>query len=176
MSTDPYNKSGYRMFIGCMIFTAVFFVYIAFIHPGVKDVDKNLVKDYDPNVQTKVFDLAAVQEPWVPSEDMVKAGQKLYAANCASCHGADYKGVAAMGARNFVEGKWKKGGTSIELFQTIQNGLPPDPKVPAIMASFKHLPKNDRWALVQFIRSVTQNKIPDDNAALAKFAVSSEAE
>jgi mono/diheme cytochrome c family protein len=176
MSTDPYNKSGYRVFIGCMVITTVFFIYISFIHPGVKNVDKNLIKDYNPNAPVSAFDLATVQEPWVPSEDMVKAGQKIYSANCVACHGADYKGVAAMGARNFVEGKWKKGGSSIDLFKTLQNGLPQDPAVPALMASFKHLPKNDRWALVQFVRSVTNNKVADDATALAKFAQSDEAQ
>lgn len=176
MSTDPYNKSGFNIFIACMVITAVFFIYISFIHPGVKNVDKNLVMDYDPNVKVKAFDLASASEPWVSSPEMIEAGKKVYSANCVTCHGADYKGVAAMGARNFVEGKWKKGGSSIDLYKTIQNGLPPDPKVPAVMVSFKSLPKNERWALVQLIRSVTQNKVQDDPAALAKFAQSSEAE
>lgn len=176
MSTDPYNKTGFNIFIGCMIFTAVFFTYIAFIHPGVKNVDKNLVKDYNPNVQTKTFDLASVEQPWVSSPEMVKAGQKSYSANCVACHGADYKGVAAMGARNLIEGQWKKGGTTVALYQTLQNGLEQDPKVPAIMASFKHLPKNERWALVHLIRSITQNKPADDEKALASFAQSDKAD
>ncbi len=175
MSTDPYNKSGYFIFIGCMVFTAVFFIYIAFIHPGVKNIDKNLVKNYDPNVVVKTFDLASVQQPWVTSEDMIKAGQKTYSANCVSCHAADYQGVAAMGARNLIEGKWKMGGTSVALYKTLQNGLKPDPTVAAVMVSFKNLPKNERWALVHLIRSVTKNKITDDMNELTKFAESGEA-
>lgn len=171
MSTDPYNKSGFMVFIGCMIFTAVFFIYIAFIHPGVKNVDKNLVLDYDPNAPVKSFDLASVEEPWVYSEDMVKAGQKVYTtATCVTCHGADYKGIAAMGARDLVAGQWKQGGTSIDLFKTITNGIPGTG-----MAPFKHVSKNERWALVHLIRSITQNKPADDANALADFAKSSEA-
>lgn len=175
MSTDPYNKSGYIVFLGCMVFTAIFFIYIAFIHPGVKDVDKNLVKDYNPNSTAKSFDLATVQDPWVSSEDMIKAGQKSYSVNCTTCHAADYKGVAAMGARNLIEGQWKMGGSSVELFKTLQNGLKPDPAVPAVMVSFKNLPKNERWALVHLIRSVTKNKTQDNQDELIKFAQSSEA-
>lgn len=30
-----YNRSGYLAFMFCMAFTIIFFVYIAFIHPGV---------------------------------------------------------------------------------------------------------------------------------------------
>ncbi len=176
MSTDPYNKSGFRVFNGCMIFTAVFFIYIAFIHPGVKNVDKNLVKDYNPNLQAKTFDLTAVEEPWVSSGEMITAGQKVYSANCVACHGADYKGVAAMGARNLIEGNWKKGGTSIALYKTLQNGLESDPKVPAIMASFKHLPKNERWAVIHLIRSITKNEVADDKDELVKFAISEKAD
>lgn len=175
MSTDPYNKSGYIVFMGCMVFTTIFFIYISFIHPGVKNVDKNLVLDYNPNEAVKNFDLASVAEPWVSSEDMIKAGQKSYSANCVACHGADYKGVAAMGARNLVEGQWKMGGSSVELYKTLQNGLKPDPAVPAVMVSFKNLPKNERWALVHLIRSVTKNKTEDKNDELVKFAKSAEA-
>jgi hypothetical protein len=38
------------------------------------------------------------------------------------------------------------------------------------MASFGHLPAADRWSLVQFIRSITQNKVKDDTAKLEAFA------
>lgn len=176
MSNDPYNKSGFYMFMGCMVFTAVFFIYIAFIHPGVSNIDKNLIKNYNPNEQVETFELASVEQPWVSSEQMIFAGQKAFSANCVTCHAADYKGVAAMGARNLVEGKWKKGGTSIALYKTLQNGLEKDPNVPAVMASFKHLPKNERWALVHLIRSITENKVADDKVELAKFAQSDEAD
>ncbi len=30
-----YNRAGYLAFMFCMVFTMVFFIYIAFIHPGV---------------------------------------------------------------------------------------------------------------------------------------------
>lgn len=174
-STDPYNKSGFIIFIGSMVVTTIFFIYISFIHPGVTNLDKNLVLDYDPNDSSKKFDLTSVEEPWVTSEDMISAGKKSYAANCVACHAADYTGVKAMGARDLVEGKWKMGGTSIDLFKTLQNGLKQDPSVPAMMVSFKHLPKNERWALVHLIKSITENKTGDNTAELESFGKSSEA-
>ena len=38
------------------------------------------------------------------------------------------------------------------------------------MAAFAQIKVADRWALVQFIRSITQNKIADDAAKLKEFA------
>jgi hypothetical protein len=38
------------------------------------------------------------------------------------------------------------------------------------MASFSHLPKKDRWSVIQYIRSITHNKIPDDPAKVEQFA------
>ena len=67
--------------------------------------------------------------------------------------------------RNLVEGKWTKGGSSAELFHTVQNGIPG-----TSMAAFGHLPLVDKWALVQFIRSITENKVEDNPAELEQFA------
>lgn len=170
MSTnDPYNRSGYYIFLGTMIASFLLFLYLSVIHPGVKGVDKNLVLDYAPSEGGEVFDLATVEKPWVFSNEMVAVGNKSYQMNCALCHGADGKGIAAMGSRDLVEGKWKIGGKSIDLFNSITNGLERDPRVPSIMAPFKHLPVNERWALVHFIRSISENKPADDEAELEAF-------
>lgn len=174
MSNDPYNKSGYIIFLSSMALSILFFIYISFFHPKIQGVDKNIVKDYNPLVETKSFDLSAVENPWVPSEDIILSGRKSYKINCMTCHGIDYKGVAAMGARNLIEGKWRNGGSSVNLFKTLQTGLPQNPKVPSVMASFKHLPVNERWALVHFIRSITQNKVKDDLKQLEAFSQSKE--
>lgn len=173
MSTDPYNRSGYYIFLGCMAASFLFFIYISFIHPGVKGVDKNIVTDFAPSDEGTTFDLATVAEPWMSSEEMIAVGSKSYQVNCALCHGPDGKGIEAMGSRDLVEGKWKVGGSSIELFKTIENGLKPDPSVPSIMAPFKHLPVNERWALVHYIRSITENKVADDEAELQAFGQAS---
>lgn len=170
MSTqDPYNRSGYYMFLGSMIASFVLFIYLSFLHPGVKGVDQNIVADYDPSAAAAKFDLATVEQPWLTSDDMIAAGKKSFEVNCALCHAADGTGIAAMGARNLVEGKWKKGGKSIDLFNSITNGLERDPSVPGIMAPFGHLPVNERWALVHFIRSITNNKTADDAGELEAF-------
>jgi len=55
-------------------------------------------------------------------------------------------------------------GTSDGLFQTVTNGSPG-----TSMASMKYLPVVDRWAVVQFIRSITKNKIKDDRQSLKRL-------
>jgi mono/diheme cytochrome c family protein len=77
--------------------------------------------------ETADVDVSKVAKPWVASDDMVAHGHKVFVTNCAMCHGQDGKGDGPAGAslnpkpRNFVEGKWKQGGRSQDLFKTIQN-------------------------------------------------------
>lgn len=169
-SNRDYNKGGFLAFIFSTVFCLVFFVYISFIHPEIdlKEVPKEI-----PG-QVKV-NLATVEKPWVENEAFLAHAQKVYANNCATCHGPTGMGDGATGKglnpppRNFVEGKWKVGGTSKDLYSTITNGLPP-----SSMASFKHLSKVDRWSLVQFIRSITKNKVADNEAQMEAFIKTAE--
>ena len=106
---------------------------------------------------------------------MVKHGKKVYKANCVACHAADYKGLAAMNPRprNLIEGKWVKGGTSMALMETLAKGFGTDANGnPSAMVSFAHLPVNDRWAVVHFMRSITNNKVEDDMSKLEAYAKS----
>lgn len=175
-NTDNHNKGGMIAFIFSISFCLIFFVYIAFIHPGVnlKEVAEPVATEAAPGAAPAI-DMAKVEKPWVEDEGVIAHGKKVFATNCAICHGAEGKGDGAAGAglnpkpRNMVEGKWKMGGDSINLFKTLQNGI-----AGGSMASFKHLPKSDRWSLVQFVRSITTNKVKDDPAALDKFGPTAE--
>lgn len=177
---DTYNKSGFNAFVFSMLFSLGFMAYVAFFSGGVDlreipqeematGTDQTLAGGEAP----KAFDVASVQEPWVSSDEMVEYGHKVYQTNCAVCHGPEGKGDGAAGAglnpppRNFVEGKWTQGGTSIALFKTLETGIPG-----TSMASFAHLKVADRWALVHWIRSITNNKPEDDAQKLAEFGKS----
>ena len=48
-----------------------------------------------------------------------RAGQALFAENCASCHGEEGKGNREMGAPNLTDGIWLYGGDRASLTQTI---------------------------------------------------------
>jgi mono/diheme cytochrome c family protein len=178
MQNDNYNRGGYIAFVFSMAFSLAFFVYLVFVHPGVNL--KEVAPKTPPAEQTlaaagqsqeKAADMSQVEKPWVESAEVAAYGAKVYSTNCAMCHGSQGKGDGPAGGslnpppRNLVEGKWKKGGDSVALFTTIASGLPG-----TSMASFSHIPVKDRWALVQFVRSITQNKEKDDPTKLDAFA------
>jgi mono/diheme cytochrome c family protein len=175
---DPYNKGGYLAFMFTMIFCFAFFFYISFIQPGVdlKEVEEQAAAQadqvlVDAGAAKKGIDIASVEKPWLEDSGVAQHGAGVYKNNCAVCHGNEGKGDGPAGGalvpppRNLIEGKWKKGGSSVELFVTLQKGIEG-----GSMASFAHLSVADRWALVQFIRSITKDKVADDPAKLEAFA------
>ena len=174
---DEYNRGGFIAIMASVAFCLVFFIYIAFIHPGIdlKEVPEEVAGPAGLAGGAPAVDVSAIANPWETNEALVAHGEKVFKTTCSICHGATGLGDGAAGAslqpppRNLVEGKWKKGGTSVELFTTLAEGIPN-----TSMASFKHLAKNDRWGLVQYIRSITKNKPADDAAKLAAFGAKAE--
>ena len=175
--SGSYNKSGWFVFLFSISFSFVFFIYIGVFHEGVdlKEIpedlptESTLAKEVKPTV-----DINAVTNPWVETEDMVIHGQKVYQQVCALCHGKTGKGDGLAGRslpvlpRDFVKGKWKTSGSSKDLYEIVTKGQG------SYMASFAHLPKNDRWAVVHYIRSITQNKVKDNPKELEEFGKAAE--
>lgn len=169
---DEYNRSGMLAFMFSIVFVSAFFFYIVAINKGV-DLGENVV---DPNAPaqedgTPKFDIQKVAEPWIPTPEIIAYGAKVYQTNCAMCHGAEGKGDGAAGAalnpkpRNLVEGKWTQGAGAIAHYNVLLNGIKG-----TSMASYAHFKPADRWALVHYIDSITQNKSKDDPAKIAEFA------
>lgn len=178
-SQGGINKGGLVMFVISMVSSIAVLIYVSFFSGGV---DLHEVRE-TPNEAavttaeaepkaTAPVDVSGITEPWLPNEDMVKHGAAVFKMNCAMCHGEKGAGDGVAGGalnpkpRNFVEGKWTHGGKSIELFKTIEGGIPG-----GSMQAYKDaLPAKDRWALVQFIRSITQNLVADNDAELREKA------
>lgn len=168
---NHHNQSGMIAFLFSMAFVFLFFIYIVAVHPGV-DLQENI---RDPEVATgevlAKVDVSKVTEPWKANADMVTHGKKLFAQNCAMCHGNEGKGDGAAGAglnpkpRNLVTGPWTKGGGYVGLMEVVTKGLPG-----TSMAAYGHMSLVDRWAIVQFIDSITQNKPKEDPAKVEEFA------
>ncbi|MEZ0393100.1 MAG: cytochrome c [Pseudobdellovibrionaceae bacterium] len=170
---DQYNHGGMLAFLFSMAFVFVFFIYIIAIHPGV-DLQENIQDP--PSASAPVLaevDVSKVTEPWVANPDMVTHGKKLFAQNCAMCHGNEGKGDGAAGQalnpkpRNLVTGPWKKGGGFIGWYTVVTEGI-----AGSSMAAYAHLKPVDRWALVQFIDSITTAKVKEEPAKVAEFAKS----
>jgi len=180
MLNDSYNRGGYIAFLFSMAFSLAFFVYVTVIHPGV-DLKETRDQPAAGAEQTlagegaavQAVDISKVEKPWVENEGVAAHGAKVYANNCAVCHGAGGAGDGVAGAalnprpRDLIAGQWTKGGDSIGLFKSITDGIPG-----TSMAAFAHIPVADRWAMVQFIHSITKNKVQDDPAKLEAFAKS----
>lgn len=166
---DEHNRSGLFLFLFSMVFVCLFFIYIVAIHPGI-DLKEN---PHDPEVAAAAVavDVSKVTEPWLTNADMVVHGKKVYAQNCAMCHGNEGLGDGPAGMalnprpRNLVEGPWKMGGGFIGLHKVVTNGL-----AGTSMAAFGHLKAVDRWAVVQFVESITKAKVKEDPKAVADYA------
>jgi mono/diheme cytochrome c family protein len=92
------------------------------------------------------------KNPLASDSKAIEQGAKLAQTNCVSCHGAKGKGDGvAAAALNPKPADWTskrvKDETDGELFWKISNGR-------GAMPPWKHLPENDRWALIRYIRSL----------------------
>lgn len=106
---------------------------------------------------TVAFPLAASCSPTqsaVQAQSRVKKGREIYTQNCMTCHGetGDGNGRAApaiSGAkpRDFTRGQFKYGSQPDQLFATITEGVSG-----TAMPPWRHLPEEDRWAVIEFIR------------------------
>lgn len=92
------------------------------------------------------------KSPVASSPQVVQQGKKVADVNCVSCHGKSGKGDgAAAAALNPKPADWTskkiQDESDGELFWKISNGR-------GAMPAWRHLPENERWALVQFIRTL----------------------
>lgn len=92
-----------------------------------------------------------LKNPVAKSDKVLAQAKKLFETNCVTCHGPKGlgDGVAAAGLP-VKPANWTSPATQAmtdgEIFWKISNGRGP-------MPPWKHLPENDRWTLVNFIRT-----------------------
>ena len=168
-----HNSGGLIAFLGSIIFVFAFFFYIIFGHHGV-DLGENVTEPAKPG-EIK-FDLSSVKDPWVTNEQVANEGKRLYKQNCASCHGQNGDLVGGVPtARHLVNGEWKGGAGIIAHFKVLQNGLKDANGNQTAMVSFKaQLSSSERWAVLQFIETITKNKSQDRPEDVAAFAATAD--
>jgi mono/diheme cytochrome c family protein len=96
-------------------------------------------------------DAKKLKNPVAKSDKILASARKLFETNCLTCHGPKGlgDGVAAAGLP-VKPANWTAAATQAmtdgEIFWKVSNGRGP-------MPPWKHLPENDRWSLVHFIRT-----------------------
>ena len=88
-------------------------------------------------------DLAGLTNPFLGDERAQRAGKKLYARECASCHGSDAAGTKKAPSLRNEEVRSAKPG---ELFWVLRNG-----SLRRGMPSFAHLPEAMRWQIITYL-------------------------
>jgi mono/diheme cytochrome c family protein len=87
---------------------------------------------------------ATLQNPYSDRDAAALAGAKLYSLHCAACHGLERGGsshvpaIASPQIKEFTDG---------QLFWLLTNG-----RLRAGMPSWSHLPPQQRWQIVTFLR------------------------
>jgi mono/diheme cytochrome c family protein len=96
----------------------------------------------------------------VASPGLLALGRRLYDKQCVSCHGTGGRGDGEAAyllyprPRDFVAGAyrlvstWERVPTDEDLYRTISRGMPG-----SAMPSWSHLPEEERWALVHYVKA-----------------------
>lgn len=92
-----------------------------------------------------------LKNPLAKSDKVIAQAKKVFETNCLPCHGPKGLGDGPAAAALPVKpANWTSAATQSmtdgEIFWKITNGRGP-------MPPWKHLPDNDRWAMVRFIRT-----------------------
>lgn len=88
---------------------------------------------------------AQLKNPFQGDKQAERAGAKLYARECASCHGMNREGGKKAPPLNQAE---VYGATSGTLSWVLRNG-----SLRRGMPSFAHLPEAQRWQIITFLQS-----------------------
>lgn len=99
-----------------------------------------------PLVQSAPAGAAAKRNPLEGDEQARRAGAKLYARECASCHGKNREGGTHAPPLEQQEMQRAAPGA---LFWVLRNG-----SLRRGMPSFAHMPEAQRWQIVTYLRAL----------------------
>ena len=125
---NPLPKWWFQMFVGTIIFMVIYLI----LYPGMGNwkgvlgwTSHNQLEREQQKADEQYGEIFA-QYAAMPIEEVaddpraIKMGVRLFANNCAVCHGAD--GGGNMGFPNLTDKDWLYGGSPEQIKQTIQHG------------------------------------------------------
>lgn len=86
---------------------------------------------------------ASLRNPFEKNEQVERAGAKLYARECAACHGLNREGHGRVPRLDGADVRQARPG---QLFWILRNG-----SLHNGMPSFAHLPEPQRWQIIAFL-------------------------
>ena len=129
----------------------------------------NLIKSFsDRFKKEKPAESVKISEPPAPTPELLAKGQSLFTnLKCVQCHGKSLRGDGKLADSLMDAWKhavfvhdlttpayFKSGNQPKDIFRTLSTGLDGTP-----MESYAHIPAQDRWALVHYIRSKFSKKM-----------------
>lgn len=121
-----------RWWVWLFVITVVFAAAYLAMYPGLGSYEGGLKWSSSGQHQAEVDKARAAMAPVyakfvsMPAEALAKEpqamaiGERLFANNCAGCHGADARG--SKGFPNLADGDWLYGGTHDKIKESIANG------------------------------------------------------
>lgn len=98
-----------------------------------------------------VLSISGNQNGYELNQAQVTQGKAIFEANCVLCHGADAKGITAMGAPNLTDDIWLFGGDRETVQTTIRHGRA------GVMPEWQTKLGNERIMLLSaYVRSLSQ--------------------
>jgi cytochrome c oxidase cbb3-type subunit 3 len=74
------------------------------------------------NVASYVYWLSHQDRDKKASAEALAAGKKIFADNCATCHGEDAKGNPEVGAPDLTDSSWLYGGDEASIYESVYGG------------------------------------------------------
>lgn len=121
-----------RWWMGLFVLTVVFSALYVYLYPGLGSFGGSLGWSSDKQYQDEQTKAHATMqavyakfegqsvETLAKDNQAMGIGERLFANNCATCHGSDAKG--SKGFPNLTDGDWLHGGNYETLIETISNG------------------------------------------------------
>jgi cytochrome c551/c552 len=98
----------------------------------------------------------SLTNPFEGDRNAIATGARIFVAyNCVDCHGAD--GSGAMGP-SFQDGRWRFGGSTGEVFESIYQGRPE-----GMPAWGGRISEEQIWMLVAYVRSLSAGDLTTEN-------------
>jgi caa(3)-type oxidase subunit IV len=144
-----YDKGENRIIFGGSVLFVTIFVVLTSFDIFFRRADEGRVGT-DPFFSPAAAMAGQFEQPWISRPELVEVGKRVYATQCAACHGIEGRGdgPAAGGLvprpRNLhtIEG-WLNGPKVTEIYRTLSEGV-------GGMPAFTNLSIDERWGVSHY--------------------------